>query len=72
MELIIRLSLPAISSLHALGHDVGEGKKNKDHEIKIKKEQQINELKINIKLKNNTLWDYRGKYTYYYVISKTL
>lgn len=36
------------------------GKENKDHEIK--KEEQINELNVNIQLKNNALWDYRGKY----------
>lgn len=35
-------------------------KENKDHEIK--KEEQINELNVNIQLENNVLWDYRGKY----------
>ncbi len=34
MELIIRLSLPAISSPHALGHDAGEEKKIKKMEKK--------------------------------------
>lgn len=61
MELIIRLSLPAIFFPACPGPRCRGGKENKDHEIKKKKkrkeEQQINELNVNIEQKNNALWD---------------
>lgn len=62
MELIIRLSLAAISFPACPGPRCRGGKENKEHEIKKIKEEQINELNVNIELKNNALWDYRGKY----------
>lgn len=40
MELIIRLSLAAISSPHALGHDAGEGEKIRAMKLKKKKKRK--------------------------------
>ena len=54
-------------SPHALGHDAGEEKKIKTMKLKKrkegKKEEQINELNVNIELKNCAPLDYSGKYT---------
>lgn len=54
LKLIIRLSLPAISSLDAQGRDAGEEKENKYNEIKEK--GQINVLNANLEVEKKALF----------------